>query len=61
MANITVEEVRRLLITKSITHSNNMDLSGLRFSGLTLAAANFSGRRLIKTKFVKTFLSIYNF
>ena len=61
MANITVEEVRRLLITKSITHSNNMDLSGLGFSRLTLAVANFSGRRLIKTKFVKTFLSIYNF
>ena len=66
MANITVEEIRRLLITKSITHYNNMDLSGLDLSGLdfsslTLASSNFSDTRLIKAKFVTTFLSKYNF
>jgi hypothetical protein len=41
MANITVDEVKRLLIAKSIEHSNNMgffglDISGLDFSGLTV-------------------------
>ena len=58
MANVTVAEIRRLLINKSIKHSSDMDfsgldLSGLDFSGLTLASANFSDTLLIKTKFVK--------
>jgi hypothetical protein len=42
MANITVDEVRRLLITKNIEHSNNMD-----FFGLDISRLDFSGLNIV--------------
>jgi hypothetical protein len=61
MVNITVDEVRRLLITKSIEHSNNidftdLDISELNFIGLNIVSVNFSNIRCIKTKFIKIYL-----
>ena len=42
MANVTVAEIRRLLINKSIKHSSDMDFSGLDLSGTDLSGANLS-------------------